>query len=550
MSSKLEATISANLSKFDKALEQGKSKIERFSKSVKALGATLAIGFAFGKVKEFVNELDALGKRAQDLNMTAGELKALSHEAEHAGLAVGEFDDAMKSFVEKIASASSGTGTEAEQLKKLGVSLTQTNGEYKTTNQLLYEVADAYKENAGGAESAKIACDLFGGSGVKMVRVLEQGSEALRAQVKDFESYNNAVIEASALNDDLKDASDTLGKLAVNVGSYLAIAFNVLSYGVRGKDYMEESLKRIAKKREEQEARTEARNQAMKRKAEEKALAEAEANLKELADAESESLTQREKENAEYQKAQAEVQKARLELIESERSDAEKILHLKSAIATQEEQLGRMQAGTTAYAQAELAILKNQKKLRDLEIKEKERLAQIEKERESKRQEALKKQKELSDKLLQLENARAKVIQNINQRNANARAETLENIGARAGNTGVGKAVNSAKSHEDKAQTALAQGRYSDYFRHSDQAKKQTEKAENRRREQMQNKIDSYEKLGNKEGANRLREEMNKEGFGKAKPEKEDIEKLKEIEEHTKETKDLLDKLLNGLEGE
>jgi hypothetical protein len=209
-----------------------------------------------------------------------------------------------------------------------------------------------------------------------------------------------------------------------------------------------------------------------------------------------------------------------------------------------------MQAGTTAYAQAELAILKNQKKLRDLEIKEKERLAQIEKERESKRQEALKKQKELSDKLLQLENARQKVIQNINQRNANARAETLENIGARAGNTTVGKAVNSAKSHEEKAQTALAQGRYNDYFRHSDQAKKQTEKAENKRRSQMQNKIDSYEKLGNKEGANRLREEMNKEGFGKGKPEKEDIEKLKEIEEHTKETKDLLDKLLKGLDGE
>lgn len=546
MSSELKATISANLSKFDKALEQGKSKIANFSKSIKALGATLAIGFAVGKVKEFVDELDALGKRAQDLNMTAGELKALSHEAEHAGLAVGEFDDAMKSFVEKIASASSGTGTEAEQLKKLGVSLVDVNGKHKATSQLLYEVADAYKENAGGAESAKIACDLFGGSGVKMVRVLEQGSDALRSQIKDFESYNQAVEQATIANDEIADGMSKLEKVfTIAVGAFM-MSVNKMTAYFNGEDYTKKLFDRANKRYDEQVKKQE----AMKRKAEEKALAEAEANLKELEVAEKESLAQREKENAEYQKAQAEVQKARLELIESERSDAEKILHLKSAIATQEEQLGKMQAGTTAYAQAELAILKNQKKLRDLEIKEKERLAQIEKERESKRQEALKKQKELSDKLLQLENARQKVIQNINQRNANARAETLENIGARAGNTGVGKNVNSAKSHEDKAQTALAQGRYNDYFRHSDRAKKQTEKAENRRREQMQNKIDSYEKLGNKEGANRLREEMNKEGFGKAKPEKEDIEKLKEIEEHTKETKDLLDKLLKGLDGE
>ncbi len=543
---KIETTISANASKFVKEIDKAKSRIDKFQRTIKNVGSVLALGFAVGKVKEFVDELDALGKRANDLKMTAGELKALSHEAEHLGMATSEFDDAMKSFIEKTAAAASGAGTEAEQLKKLGVSLVDNNGNYKTTNQLLYEVADAYKANAGGAESAKIACDLFGGSGVKMVRVLEQGSDALRSQIKDFESYNQAVEQATIANDEIADGMSKLEKVfTIAVGAFM-MSVNKMTAYFNGEDYTKKLFDRANKRYDEQVKK----QQAMKRKAEEKAIAEAEANLKELDDAEKESLAQREKENAEYQKAQSEVQKARIEMIESERSDAEKILHLKSALKNQEEQLEKMQVGTTAYAKAELAILKNKKKLRDLEIKEKERLAQIEKERESKRLDALNKQKELSDKLLQLEQARKKIIENINQRNANARAETLENIGVRGGNTAVGKAVNSAKSLEDKAQTALAQGRYNDYFRHSDRAKKQTEKAENRRREQMQNKIDSYEKLGNKEGANRLREEMNKEGFGKAKPEKEDIEKLKEIGEHTKETKDLLEKLLKGLDGE
>lgn len=537
----IRSTISANASKFVKEIDKAKSRVDKFHRTIKNLGSVLALGFAVGKIKGFIDELDALGKRANDLKMTAGELKALSHEAEHVGMATSEFDDAMKSFIEKTASASSGVGTEAEQLKKLGVSLVDNNGNYKTTNQLLYEVADAYRENAGGAESAKIACDLFGGSGVKMVRVLEQGSQALRSQVKDFESYNQAVERASMVKQEIADGMSTLEKVFTIASGAFMMSVNKMTAYFKGEDYTKKLFDKANKRYDEQIKKQE----SLKRKAEEKAIAEAEANLKELEDSEKESLKEREKENEEYKKAQVELQKERIAQIEEERTDAEKNLHIKEALKNQESELQNLQAGTTAYAKAELAILKNQKKLRDLEHKEKERILQ----EEEKRQSALKKQKELSDKLLQLEKARKKVIENINQRSANARAETLENIGQRGGNTAVGKLVNKSKSYKEKAQTALADGRYNEYFRNSDRAKDSIGKAESKRKEQMQKKIESYEKLGNKTGANRLREEMHKEGFGKTEQTKEDIEKLKEIEENTKETKESLAKLLKGLEG-
>ena len=549
MASKLETTISANNSKFKRALDECESKVGSFNRTIKKISATLGIAFAVAKVRSFIDELDSLGKRANDLKMSAAEFKALSHEAEHAGLSMGQFDDAMKSFAEKMSAAASGAGTEATQLAKLGVSLTDVNGKYKSTSQLLMDVADAYKTNAGGAESAKIATDLFGGSGLKMVRVLEQGSEALRAQVKDFEAYNAAVDQASLSNELIKDSTSTLERafaksfgniaiLANYVGRNIASVFGGQSYSER---VMEIDSKRIQRQFKKQ--------QALKRQAEAKALTEAEASLKELEEAEKESLGERAKEQDTIAKAQAEVQKQRLDMLWATMSEEEKILHLKQAINTQESQLNSMQSGTLEYARQELAVLKNKAKLREVEEAVADKIAKAKEEADAKEKSAQAEKIKLEEKLQSLVKARAKLIESVQTKTAQARKDTLEMVGQRAGGTAVGRHVNRAKTAQDKAQQALAEGRYSDYFRQTDKAKASMEKAEAKRKESMEKKAEEYERLGNKEGAKRMRDEIEKEGFGKNKAEKEDIEKLKEIGEHTKETKDALEKLLEGLKG-
>ena len=545
MASKLETTISANNSKFKRAIDECESRIGKFKKYVGGIGIAIGSAFAIGKIKNFINELDSLGKRANDLRMSAAEFKALSHEAEHAGLSMGQFDDVMKSFAEKMGAAASGTGTEATQLAKLGVSLTDVNGKYKSTSQLLMDVADAYKSNAGGAESAKIATDLFGGSGLKMVRVLEQGSDALRAQVKEFEAYNNAVDEAAAINDTITDATSTIERYAVSIGGFFATAFNVLTYGIKGESYMDKSLADMRKRRE----RAQAEQEAMQKKAEAKALADAEASLKELEEAEKESLGNRAKEQDTIAKAQAEVQKQRLDMLLATMSEEDKILHLKQAINAQESQLNSMQAGTLEYARQELAVLKNKAKLREVEESVADKIAKAKEEADAKEKSAQAEKIKLEEKLQSLVKARAKLIESVQSKTAQARKDTLEMVGQRAGGTAVGRHVNRAKTAQEKAQQALAEGRYSDYFRQTDKAKASMEKAEAKRKESMQKKAEEYERLGNKEGAKRMRDEIEKEGFGKNKAEKDDIEKLKEIGEHTKETKDALEKLLEGLKG-
>ena len=544
----IKGVISAVNTKFIRAIDECESKVGKFKKSIGRIGAAIGFAFAIGKVRQFIDELDELSKRARDLNLTTAELKALQHEAKHAGLAVGEFDNAMKSFVEKMGAAASGTGTEATQLAKLGVSFTDANGQLKTVNTLLYDVAEAFKAHAGGAESAKIATDLFGGSGLKMVRVLEQGSEALRAQVKEFEDFNKAGLEAEAVNDIIEDSSSTLGKWFTTLVGGMSVTFNQFMYWLKGESYsakVQDDMVKRAKNAIAQQEEAQKKFEAAKRKAEEKAYAEEMAYFDELNKAEKAVTNAELKRQAEIDKVRNEVMQKRADMTFKALTLEEKINLTKEKLARDEKQLATYQSNSIEYAKQELEIVETRAKLKDLE----ESNAKAQEEAAKKAEDTQREKISLEKKLQDLIKARAKLEESIVEKTKKARLDVLESVGARAGGTAVGRHVQRAKTAQEKAQQALAEGRYSDYFRQTDKAKTSMEKAEAKRKEQLTKKADEYERLGNKEGAKRMRDEIEKEGFGKNKAEKEDIEKLKEIEEHTKETKDALEKLLEGLKG-
>lgn len=62
--------------------------------------------------------------------------------------------------------------------------------------QQFYKIADKIKGIEDPSERARVAVDAFGKSGVKMVAVLEKGSQALREEAAQFAKFNDAEIEA------------------------------------------------------------------------------------------------------------------------------------------------------------------------------------------------------------------------------------------------------------------------------------------------------------------------------------------------------------------
>ena len=612
MASKLEAKLGLSTEGFAKGAQEARSEIQKteakavksgkaMSAAFKGLGGMIAGAFTIGAAKEFINDLDALGKRAKDLGVSAAALKAMGEEAKDAGMEMSEFDDAMKTFAEKMGAAASGTGTEADALKKLGVSAKDANGTFKTTEQLLMDVADAFKADAAGAETAKVAADLFGGSSLKMARLLEQGSSALKSQAADFEVYNDASRSAAELNEALNNVTAALGKIgarSVKGFSQMIDMAKSAEFSITGLTFNFKKLHEIQLNRAVQRANKEALENIKKReRAQAEAAKKAQAaeieyhdsilkSQKTVTDALNKNLSAQDKlknvlleisaikkdmadldeGTAEYAKeynklAQKTVERLQLEQSVKKEMDAERTKAVAKISAAEKKILDLEKQGWSTQkklleAEKEMADIQEQmstasslQEQADAQEKYADKLIEIaelqkehDDEMQKRRDDAKKAEKELQD----LYKERKGIFKEIADKAKEATESTLKLAGEKGGGK-VGSKMRRAEDADKLAEEALADGRMNDYFKYSDRAKGLREGAAQDRKGMLEDKGARALEKGDMETYNRLKEEYSKEGFGAQNPKDDQAEVLKENLDNTTRLKELMEELVGGL---
>lgn len=183
-------------------------------KSTRNLIGNVAGFMSIGGVKQFIDKLDAIGKRARDIGMTASQLQEFEHQAKLAGISTGALDSSVKAFNRNVSLASIGTGEAKTALESMGISLTKANGSAKTQSELLKETATYFSKNAGSAENAGYAARIFGESGVELLRVFEQGKDVI-----DGVFNANGIDEATAAAERFNDALENAQNFGVKVGA-------------------------------------------------------------------------------------------------------------------------------------------------------------------------------------------------------------------------------------------------------------------------------------------------------------------------------------------
>lgn len=161
----------------------------------------------------------------------------------------------------------------------------------------------------------------------------------------------------------------------------------------------------------------------------------------------------------------------------------------------------------------------------------------------------LDKKESLENRLNDLYDQRKKILDDITKKTKDALDATMQLIGDKGRGQTKQKMDKSAK-YAEKAETAKAQGRMNDYFRYSKKSEEYKDKAVGERRDMLQRKGREALKKGDRETFDKLKDEYNKEGFGKGKPDDEQAKKLDKIADETEKTRKNLDKLVNGLQGE
>ena len=159
------------------------------------------IGQSFGYIKDafvgVVNLLDKvtakgdeLSKTAERLGFTVEELQKFEYVADLAGVSSENFTKGIKKLSEASVEAAGGQKEYVKAFKALGVSFKNADGSIKSSQELLLSLADRFAETGKRELSASqkifAAQKLLGKSGVDLITVINQGSDAIRGQMDEL----------------------------------------------------------------------------------------------------------------------------------------------------------------------------------------------------------------------------------------------------------------------------------------------------------------------------------------------------------------------------
>ena len=295
--------IGADTYELQKGLTDAKTKVSEFdrstaglSSSLKSLGlvavATATAVAAF--VKSQIDAMDNLGKLSQKIGVTTNDLSKLAYSARLSDVDIGSLQQSFVILARGLSEASQGSGNALTAFNALGISIRNTDGTLKTSQQIMLEVADLFAMMEDGAQKTALSVAIFGRAGANLIPLLNQGSKAIREQGDELERLGGVVTaqaakEAEEFNDNLTRLNMSLGALgksiAMEVMPYLTqlsdeflIArkngigfFDMLQMGTRFGEYktqlekVREEIKRLADTPDFAAPRKEERLESLKR---------------------------------------------------------------------------------------------------------------------------------------------------------------------------------------------------------------------------------------------------------------------------------------------
>lgn len=240
MNEKITVTINGDVKDLTNAMEKASNELSLFQKvvsrtSVKTAAAIggIALGIqSLSVVKDAINNYiitpfanavnsfvefgDSISKTAQRIGVGVDALSGLKFAAEQCG---GNFDalvDGLKTFQNQLGAAKLGDEGAINKLGKAGVNAGALIG--LDTEQQLYSIADYIASIGDKSEQTRVAMELFGEAGYKLLPLLQEGSAGIKKLVAEGEDIG-AVLGEKGVNSavNLADSMNRLKTASNNV---------------------------------------------------------------------------------------------------------------------------------------------------------------------------------------------------------------------------------------------------------------------------------------------------------------------------------------------
>lgn len=215
------------------ALTEAGQKMREFSAAAAVVAG--AIGAIAVKSASWADDINTMSKQYR---ISTQDLQAYSAAAQLVDVDVETIAASHRKLTKSMSSAADGTGKQAEAFDKLGVSVTDAEGNLRDTDDVWNEVIQKLGTVENETEREALAMDLLGKSAGDLNPLIEDGGETYKNFAETLEKYNLDFIDqetlddANAFNDSL-DTMKAVGAVALQqvgtqIAAYLAPALEKL----------------------------------------------------------------------------------------------------------------------------------------------------------------------------------------------------------------------------------------------------------------------------------------------------------------------------------
>jgi hypothetical protein len=229
----LKVILGGDTKELNAALKESQLGVAAFAGAVggamavvadKVIGAVGHIASALGKT---IEDMDKLNKESQKLGIPVEQLSALAYAADLSDVSFGSLSKGVgKLSKAMVEAAAKPTSEAANAFKALGVSVTDSGGKLKSSQEVMGSVADKFEGLKDGAGKTAVAMALFGKAGADLIPLLNGGRDGLQEMNDEAKQFGAIVSTQSAkqaevFNDNLTKLGYAVKGIIVQTASQL-----------------------------------------------------------------------------------------------------------------------------------------------------------------------------------------------------------------------------------------------------------------------------------------------------------------------------------------
>lgn len=170
-------------------LDSLKGKFGSFGKMLNMTTlAIAAVGAALTKLTfDAAKTGDEFAKTSKMVGVSAQTLHKFAFAAQIGGAGMKDVATSLRIISKRVNDANNGLTTSVRAFAQAGISVRKANGQFKNAEELLLDSADAFKNLTNTTERTALAQELFGRAGTKLIPLLIEGTDNMKALMKETE---------------------------------------------------------------------------------------------------------------------------------------------------------------------------------------------------------------------------------------------------------------------------------------------------------------------------------------------------------------------------